>query len=59
MKVKLMTLKRKKVDVKLQLDLLTADNEYSRQYNQTILERLACINAKDDIEARYQHFGRH
>ena len=30
MKVKLRTLKRKKEDVKLQLDLLTSDNEYSR-----------------------------
>ena len=30
MKVKLRTFKRKNADVKLQLDLLTADNEYSR-----------------------------
>ena len=30
MKVKLRTPKRKKEDVKLQLDLLTSDNEYSR-----------------------------
>ena len=33
MKVKLRTPKRKKPDVKLQLDLLTADNEYSREYS--------------------------
>ena len=56
MKVKVMTLKRKKEDVKLQLDLLTADNEYSRQYNQKVSERMTGINAIDDIEARYQHF---
>ena len=56
MKVMLRTLKRKKEDVKLQIDLLTADNEYSRQYNQKVSERMAGINAIDDIEARYQHF---
>ena len=56
MKVKLMTLKRKKEDVKLQLDLLTTDNEYSREYSQKDSERMACINAIDDIEERYQHF---
>ena len=56
MKVKLRTLKRKKEDAKLQLDLLTADNEYSRQYNQKVSERMAGINAIDDIVARYQHF---
>ena len=57
MKVKLRTLKRKE-DVKLQLDLLTADNEYSRQYNQNVSERMTGINAIYDIEARYQHFRR-
>ena len=46
----------KKEDVKLQLDLLTADNKYSRQYHQTVSERMAGINAIYDIEARYQHF---
>ena len=56
MKVKLRTLKGKKEDVKLQLDLPTADNEYSRQYNQKVSERMTCINAIDDIEARYQNF---
>ena len=56
MKVKLRTLKGKKVYVKLQLDLLTADNKYSRQYNQKVSERMADINAINDIEARYQHF---
>ena len=56
MKVKLRTLKRKKADVKLQLDLLTEDNEYSRQFNQQFSERIIGINAIDDIEARYQHF---
>ena len=56
MKVKLRTLKRKKADVKLQQDLLTADSEYSRQYNQMVSERMADINAIDAIEARYQHF---
>ena len=40
----------------MQLDLLTADNEYSRLYNQKVLEGMAGINAIDDIEARYQHF---
>ena len=55
-KVKLWTLKRKKAYVKLQLDLMTADNEYSRQYNQKVSERMAGINAIDDIEAGYQHF---
>ena len=56
MKVMLRTRKRKKADVKVQLDLLTADNEYSRQYNQTVSERMAGINAIDDIEALYQQF---
>ena len=56
MKVKLRTLKRKKADDKLHLYLLTADNEYSRQYNQKVSERIAGINAIDDIKARYQHF---
>ena len=51
MKVKLRTLKRKKADVKLQLNLLTADNEYSREYSQRVAERMTCINAIDDIEA--------
>ena len=55
-KVKLRTLKRKKEDVKLQLYLLTAENEYSRQYNQKVSERIAGTNAIDDIIARYQHF---
>ena len=55
MEVKLRTLKRKKADVKLQLDLLTADNEYSREYSQKVSERMAGINAIDDIEARYQY----
>ena len=32
----LRTLKRKKEDVKLQLNLLTADNEYSREYSQKV-----------------------
>ena len=53
MKVKLRTLKRKKADVKLQLYLLTADNEYSREYSQKVSERMTGINAIDDIEARY------
>ena len=56
MNVKLKTLKRKKVYVTLQLDLLTADNEYSREYSQKVSERMPDINAIDDIEARYQHF---
>ena len=55
-KVKLRTLKRKKADVKLQLDLLTADSEYSREYSQMVSEHMTGINAIDDIEARYQHF---
>ena len=59
MKVKLRTLKRKKEDVKLQLDLLTEDNEYSREYSQKISVRMTGINAIDEIEARYQHFRRH
>ena len=54
--MKLRTLKRKTADVKLQLDLLTADNEYSREYSQKVSERMAGINALDDIEERYQHF---
>ena len=56
MKVKLRTLKRKKEDVKLQLDLLIAGNEYRRQYNQKVSERTAGINAIDNIEERYKHF---
>ena len=56
MKVRLRTLKRKKADVKLQLYLLTADNEHSRQYNQMVSVRIAGINAIDYIKARYQHF---
>ena len=56
MKVKLRTLKRKKEDAKLQLELLTADNEYSREYSQKVSERMIGINAIYDIEARYQHF---
>ena len=56
MKVKLRTIKRKKADVKLQLYLLTADNEYSREYSQNVSELTIGINAIDDIEARYQHF---
>ena len=56
MKVKLRTLKRKKADVKLQLDLLTADNKYSRDYSQKVSEHMIGINAIDDIEAQYQHF---
>ena len=36
MNVKLRPLKRKKAYVKLQIDLLTADNEYNRQYNQKV-----------------------
>ena len=56
MKVKLRTLKGKKGDVKLQLHLLTADNEYSREYSQKDSERMTGINAIDDIEARNQHF---
>ena len=28
----------------------------SRQYNQKVSKRMACINAIDDIKARYQHF---
>ena len=56
MKVKLRTLKRKKAYVKFQLDLLTSDNEYSREYSQKVSERTTGINAIDDIEARCQHF---
>ena len=56
MKVKLRTLKRKKEDVKLQLDLLTSDNEYRREYSRKVSERMTGINAIEDIEARYQHF---
>ena len=56
MKVKLRTLKMKKEDVKLLLDLLTSDNEYSREYSQKVSERVTGINAINDIEARYQHF---
>ena len=56
MKVKLRTLKRNKADVKLQLDLLTSDNEYSREYSRKVSERMTGINAIEDIEARYQHF---
>ena len=33
----------------MQLDLLTPYNEYSRQYNQKVSERMAGINAIDDI----------
>ena len=51
--MKLRTLKRKKEDVKLQLDLLTTDNEYSRQYNQKVSERMAGINAIDAIKATF------
>ena len=53
MKVKLRTLKSSKADVNLYLDLLTADNEYNRQYNQKVSECMAGINAIIDIEARY------
>ena len=56
MKVKLRTLKRKKADVKLQLDLLTSDNEYNREYSWKVSERMTGINAIEDIEAQYQHF---
>ena len=56
MKVKLRTLKRKKSDVKLQLVLLIADNEYSKVYRHKVSERVTGINTIDDIEARYQHF---
>ena len=57
MKVKFRTLKRKKADVKLQLDLLTSDNEYSRDYSyQRFSERMTGISAIDDIDTRYQHF---
>ena len=56
MKAKLRTLKRKKADVKLQQNLLTSDNEYSREYSQKVSECMTGINAIDDIEARYQHF---
>ena len=56
MKVKLRTLKRKMEDVKLQLDLLTSDNECSREYSQKVSERMTGINAIEDIETRYQHF---
>ena len=52
MKVRLRTLKRKEADVKLQLDLLTADNEYSREYSQKVSERMTGINAIDDMDAR-------
>ena len=45
MKVKLRTLKRKKEDVKLQLDLLTSGNECSREYSQKVSERMTGINA--------------
>ena len=48
--------KMKKEDVKLQLDLLTSDNECSREYSQKVSEHMTGINAIDDIEARYQHF---
>ena len=40
-------------DVKLQLDLLTAGNEYSREYSRKVSGRMAGINAIDNIEARY------
>ena len=56
MKVKLRTLKRKKAYVKLQLDLLTSDNEYSREYSEKVSERMTGINAIEDIETRYQYF---
>ena len=56
MKVTWRTLKRKKADVKLQLDLLTADNAYSREYSQKVSDRMTGTNTTDDIEARYHHF---
>ena len=56
MKVMLRTLKRKKEDVKLQPELLTSDNEYSREYSREISEHMTDINTIEDIEAQYQHF---
>ena len=61
MKVKLRTLKRKMADVKLQLDLLTSDNEYSREYSQKVSEhfREALTESAQQVFPEVERTARH